>query len=83
MRILKTLFAIFSMASAAKWEDYEIGGIKCHSVTGGPGNEATDYDKVVILLHGTEMNGNIMKSMIYDSNWLRDITGYKYIFPDG
>ena len=75
--------AMASIASADKWEDYEVGGLNCHSVTGGPENTAADYDKVVILLHGGGQNGMSWKNMIYDSQWLGNITGYKYVFPDG
>jgi hypothetical protein len=82
MRILKTLIAFASLAYADKWEDYDCGDLKCHSVTGGPGDTAADYDKVVILLHGGGMNGMSWKTMIYDTQWLGDITGYKYVFPD-
>jgi hypothetical protein len=28
------------------------------------------------------MNGMMWKDMIYDTEWLGDITGYKYVFPD-
>lgn len=28
------------------------------------------------------MNGMMFKEMIYDSGWLGDIKGYKYVFPD-
>ena len=82
MRILKALMAMVSMVSADKWDHYEVQGMKCHSVTGGPGDTAEPYDKVVILLHGGDMNGMMWKEMIYDSGWLGDITGYKYVFPD-
>lgn len=71
------------MVSADLWEDYKVGEMQCHSVTGGPGDTAAAYDKVVILLHGGGMNGMMWKDSIYDTDWLGDITGYKYVFPDG
>ena len=83
MNLFKALAGIFTMVSADKVEDYTIAGINCHSVTGGPGDQAAAYDKVIIFLHGTEMSGTMMKSMVYDNGFLGDITGYKYVFPDG
>lgn len=76
------MIALASLVSADKWEDYDVNGMTCHSVTGGPWRKAAAYDKVVILLHGGGMSGMMWKKMIYDSKWLGDITGYKYVFPD-
>ena len=82
MRIAKALLSLVSMVSADKWENYEVEGLACHSVTGGPDDQAAAYDKVVILMHGGGMNGMMWKDMIYDSGWLGDINGYKFVFPD-
>ena len=38
MNLFKTLASIITIVSADKVENYNIAGINCHSVTGGPGD---------------------------------------------
>ena len=87
--MLGFLLTFILVVAGDKKEDYtidgtgSIGDMRCHSVTGGPGNQAAVYDKVIIFLHGSDMSGTSMRELVYDSGFLGDIEGYKYVFPDG
>lgn len=68
----------FSKYPADSWQEYMVGENQVLAVTGGPDKDK--YDKVVILLHGSHMNGTCWKYN-YEQGWFGDMTGIKYVFP--
>lgn len=60
------------------WENYNVAGMDVSSVVGG--HDSTNYDKVVILLHGGGGSGSDWQYQ-YNSGWLGDLSGMKYVFP--
>jgi pimeloyl-ACP methyl ester carboxylesterase len=78
MMITKFLLSMLATAAADTWTNYTVGGMDIQSVTGG--NDTTDYDKVVVMLHGAGGNGSDWKAA-YDQGWFNDTTGMKYVFP--
>lgn len=55
------------------WDDYNIAGLDIRSATYN-----TDYDKVLIFLHGAGGSGADDAALI---NWLGDFSGLKVVFP--
>ena len=80
MKIIKLLVCIFATVSASSdtWDEYSVGGMDVLSVTGG--DDKTDYDKVVIMLHGGGGSGAEWK-YDYAKGYFGDLTGMKYVFP--
>lgn len=64
--------------SPDSWDTYQVAGMDVISVTGG--HNKSDYQKVVVLLHGGGEVGG-MWQLFYDQGWFGDLSGIKYVFP--
>lgn len=60
------------------WEKYEVAGMAVESVVGG--TNRSNYEKVVILLHGGGGSGSDWQYQ-YTEGWFGDLAGMKYVFP--
>lgn len=60
------------------WDSYQVAGMDVTSVTGG--TDKSNYEKVVILLHGGGGSGSDWQYQ-YGDGWFGDLTGMKYVFP--
>ena len=60
------------------WSNYEIAGMQVMSVVGG--KDASNYQKVVIMLHGGGEDGTMWEYQ-YEEGWFGSLTGMKYVFP--
>lgn len=60
------------------WSNYAVDGMNVTAVTGG--KDASNYDKVVIMLHG---GGASSAEWVYNyqQGWFGNISGFKYVFP--
>lgn len=59
-------------------QNYRVADMDIISITGGP--IASDYEKVVILLHGGGGSGNDWL-FNYQQGWFGDMTGLKFVLP--
>lgn len=76
--MIKILLSILFAVSAQVWDEYTVDGMDVISVTGG--EKKTDYERVVILLHGGGGSGPGMKWLV-DSGYIDNLQGVKYAFP--
>ena len=60
------------------WKNYQVAGMDVISVTGG--SNETNYDKVIIMLHGGGGQGSDWEYQ-YEQGWFGDISKLKYVFP--
>ena len=60
------------------WKNYRVAGMDVISVTGG--SNETDYDKVIIMLHGGGGQGSDWEYQ-YEQGWFGDMSKLKYVFP--
>jgi pimeloyl-ACP methyl ester carboxylesterase len=78
IRLLLQLCVLQQVAAGDTWDNYQSGGMDVTSVTGG--SDKSNYDKVVIMLHGGGGSGSDWRYN-YDQGWFGDLTGFKYVFP--
>lgn len=77
--MIKILLGILLTVSAQNtWDEYKVDGMDVISVTGG--TKKTDYERVVVLLHGGGGSGPGMKWLV-EYGYINNLQGVKYAFP--
>jgi len=77
--VIKILLSILLAVSAQNtWDEYKVDGMDVISVTGG--TNGTDYERVVVLLHGGGGSGAGMKWLV-QYGYISNLKGVKYAFP--